>query len=115
MQNKSFGLRMEPFSLRHNTNPTYGGIRTSHPNSLSSSEHNFVQYLDTIIGSTNPQVRPLRRHAKVEYLEEKKIFESILITPLCVLSLKSHEINTRLWEALIYDFNPDSGAIAQFE
>ena len=96
---------MEPSGLRHNINPTSGGVGTSHPSSLSSSEHQFVQYLDTFIGSIVPQVRSLGRQAKAKYLEEKKNFESILITYLSVLSLKSHEITARLRVAQIFDAN----------
>ena len=87
---------MEPSSLRHSINLVSGGVVTSHPISLPLPEYKFVQYLDTLIGSTDPQVRSLGRQARTEYLEEKKRFESIPITPLSILTSKSHDISTRL-------------------
>ena len=103
---------METFGLKHNINPS-SGIWTSYPNSLSSSEEKFVQYLDTLIGSTNPQVRFLGCHTKAEYLKEKKKLELIPITPYNALLFKSCEVITRLRETLASGGNPDSGAIAQ--
>ncbi|KAL5576258.1 hypothetical protein UlMin_017957 [Ulmus minor] len=50
------------------------------------------------------------------YMEEKKRFESIPITPLSVLALKSHEVTApKLREVLTSYFNVDSGWLAQIE
>ncbi|KAL5574716.1 hypothetical protein UlMin_016415 [Ulmus minor] len=65
-------------------------------------------YIDTLIGSANPQVRSLRRLARTEYMEEKKRFESIPITALSVLALKSREVTAKLREVLTSYFNIDS-------
>ena len=109
MQNILPGSGMEPSGQGHIVNPIAGGEGTFFLPSPSQTERNFVQFLDALTESPNPQFRFPCRQAKIEYLEEKEKLKSIPITPFNTLLTRSHEVSSRLWEALMSDDNPDPG------
>ena len=113
MQNILPGLGMEPFGQGCTVNPIAGGEWTCFPTSPSETEQNFVQFLDALTESPNPQFRFLECQAKVEYLEEKEKLKSIHITPYNILLTRSREVSSRLREALMSDDNPDPGVTSQ--
>ena len=115
MQNISSGLGMEPSNQDHKVNPASGEGGTSLPISSSLPEHTFVQFLNTLTESPNPQFRSLGSQAKAEYLEENEKFKSIPITPNNILLVRSCEVSFRLREALISGDNPDPGVTAQLD
>ena len=106
---------MEPFDQGHKVNPISGEEGTSLPTSSSLPEQNFVQFLNALTESPNPQFRFLGHQAKAEHLEEKEKFKSIPITPYNILLARSFEVSSRLREALISGDNPDPGVTMQLE
>ena len=69
MQNSLPGLGMESSGQGRTVNLIVGGEWISLPTSSPQFERTFVQFLDTLTGSPNPQFRILGRQARREYLE----------------------------------------------
>ena len=96
MQNFLSGQGMEPSSSKPSVNPVSREARTSWHSSLPLAEHSFVQYVNTLLGSPNPQNWSLGQVAWDNYLKEKWQLEYILITPFSVLALRSHEVIAKI-------------------
>ena len=104
---------MKLSSSRPSVNPISREAGTSRLRSLPLAEHNFVKYIETLLGSPNPKNWSLGQIAWDEYLDEKKQLESIPITPLSVLTIKSHEVIARIREALTSNPYADSNRFLQ--
>ena len=115
MQNSLPGLGMESSGQGRTINPTVRGEGSFLPASSSPFERTFVQFLDSLTGSPNPQTRILGCQARKEYLEEKERFQSIPITPYEILQNKSREVSARLREAMMSDDNPKPNITSQFD
>ena len=100
---------MEPSGQGRTVNLITGGEGTSFPTSSSQSEWAFVQFLDNLTESPNPQFRFLGHQAKGDYLEEREKIESIPITPYNILLTRSREVSSKLREALMSNDNPELG------
>ena len=106
---------MEPSDQGHKFNPVSREGETSLPTSSSQSERAFVQFLDTLTESPNPQFRFLGRQAMGEYLEEREKLKSIPITPYDIFLTRSREVSSRLREALMSDDYLEPGVVSQLD
>ena len=72
---------MEQIGLSSSTRIVSGEVRTSHSNPQvrietphylgSKAKQEFFKHIDTLIESTNPCIRRLGAHARLEFLKEK--------------------------------------------
>ena len=113
MQNILSGQRMELSNSRPTINPIFREAITFLPSSLPLVKHNFVHYINTFLGSPDPQNRSLGQEAWNNNLKEKEQLESIPITPLSILTLRSHDVIAKLRKALTYEFIADSNRFIQ--
>ena len=95
MQDILSGQGMEPSSSKLTPNLT-SRVATSQLNYPSQAEHNFIDYVNLLLGSPSPRNQSLGQEAWKNYLEKKEHLESISITPLNTLILKSREVTTLL-------------------